>query len=131
MLRRADGGSPDAGESGASEKSGKVAAGAAAAVATGALACAACCVLPFALPAVALAGTGGLVAWLVQAQGWMMWIASMAVAAGWMWIGLQSLRHRARPASSTIGVMAAATLMLILAATWPRIEPVVMAWLIA
>lgn len=96
---------------------------AAAATATAALACAAGCILPFALPAVVLAGTGGVIAWLVRAQGWMMILAVVAVAAGWIWVGLLSLRYRAKPALSTFGVMIAATLALALAAVWFALEP--------
>ncbi len=107
MLRHADDASSGSEENDASGKSGRVVAVASAAAATGALACTVCGVLPFALPALVLAGTGGLIAWLAQAQGWMMWTAVAAVAAGWLWIGLHSLRHRAWPATPTIGVMVA------------------------
>lgn len=96
----------------------------AAATATGALACAAGCILPFALPAIALASAGGVIAWLVQAQGWMMNLAVVAVAAGWIWVGWLSLRHKSRPTPSTFGAMTVATLMLALAAVWSVIEPV-------
>lgn len=92
---------------------------AAAATATGALTCAAGCILPFTLPAVALASAGGAIALLVQAQGWMMDLAVVAVAAGWIWVGWLSLRHRSRPALSTFGAMTVATLMLALLPSGP------------
>ena len=95
------------------------------ATATGALALAVCCVLPFALPAVAMAAGGGVIAWLARAQGWMMGLALIAVAAGWIWVGWQSLRHNARPATPTVGAMGAASLLLVLAAVWPMVEPIV------
>lgn len=127
MLPRTEDGSPEDGNNNASEKSGKVVAAAAAITATGALASAAGCILPFALPAVALAGAGSIVAWLVQAQGWMMNLALVAVTSGWIWGGWLSLKHRSRPALSTVGAMAAATLALALAGIWPVIEPAVVA----
>ena len=45
----------------------RLASTAATTTAIGAIACGVCCVLPFALPAVALAGTGGVIAWFGQA----------------------------------------------------------------
>lgn len=127
MRPRTEDGSPEDGNNNASEKSGKVVAAAAAITATGALACAAGCILPLALPAVALAGAGSIVAWLVQAQGWMISLALVAVTSGWIWVGWLSLKHRSRPAFSTVGAMAAATLALALAGIWPVIEPAVVA----
>ena len=89
------------------------------------LACAACCVLPFAFPAVAMAGAGSVIAWLVGAQSWMMNFAFIAVAGGWIWVAWQSFRHKAKPAMSTLGAMGAAILLLGLAAVWPTVEPIV------
>ena len=95
----------------------------AAATATGALACAVCCVLPFALPAVALASAGGIIAWFAQAQSWMMDLALAAVAGGWLWVGWQSLRFKVKPAKSTLFAMSSASLLLALAFAWPLLEP--------
>ena len=131
MARSADGHSPIAEEEAARAPSGKIVAATAAATATGALACAACCVLPFAFPAVAIAGTGSIIAWLVGAQGWTMGIALIAVAGGWIWVGSQSLRHKARPAMSTLGAMGAASVLLALAAVWPMVEPILIELLIS
>jgi hypothetical protein len=125
MTHYADDLSPVANKRPARVPSGRIVTATAAATATGALACAVCCVLPFALPAVAMAAAGGVIAWLVWAQGWMMDLALIAVASGWIWIGWQSLRHRARPATSTLGAMGGATLLLALATVWPMIEPIV------
>lgn len=47
---------------------GRVVVAVAAATATGALAYAVCCVLPFALPAVALASAGSIIAWCTSAE---------------------------------------------------------------
>jgi hypothetical protein len=125
MSRSADELSTAAEERAARVPGSRIVTATAAAAATGALACAACCVLPFALPAVAMAAAGGVIAWLVEAQGWMMNIALIAVAGGWIWVGWQSLRHKARPATSTLGAMGAASLLLALAAVWPMVEPIV------
>jgi hypothetical protein len=78
-----------------------------------------------------MTGAGAVIVWLVQAQGWMMNLALSAVAGGWIWVGWQSLRHRARPAASTLGAMAGATLLLALAAVWPMIEPIVVDLLVS
>jgi hypothetical protein len=131
MTRNADDLSPIAEDRAARVPGGRIVAATAAATATGASACGVCCVLPFALPAVAMAGAGGVIAWLVGAQGWMMDLALIAVAGGWIWVGWQSLRHKARPATSTLGAMAGATLLLALAAVWPMIEPIVVELLIS
>jgi hypothetical protein len=124
MTRSADDLSPRA-ENGARGPVDRIVAATAAATATGALALAVCCVLPFALPAVAMAAGGGVIAWLVRAQGWMMDLALIAVAGGWIWVGWQGLRHKTRPAASTLGAMGAASLLLVLAAVWPMVEPIV------
>ena len=92
--------------------------------ATGAVACAACCVLPFALPAAALAGLGTVLALLAGALTWVTALAAVAVAGAWTWVGWQSLRSQARPAPSTLYVMGSATALTAVAIMWPRIEPV-------
>jgi hypothetical protein len=92
--------------------------------ATGAVACAACCVLPFALPAAALAGLGTMLALLAGALTWVTALAVVAVAGAWTWVGWQSLRSRAWPAPSTPYMMASATALAAVAMMWPRIEPV-------
>jgi hypothetical protein len=102
---------------------GRVVVAAAAVTATGALACAVCCVLPFALPAVALASAGGIIAWFAQAQSWLTDLALVAVAAAWLWVGWQSLRSKTRPAKSTLFAMGGATIFLVLAISWPILEP--------
>ena len=108
-----------------------LAASAAGVAATGALACAACCILPFALPAAALALTGGALAWLASVYEGAIIAAAVLVAVAWIWVVRQSLRTRKRPAATTILVMLGASAMLALAYSWPAIEPIAVAWLIA
>jgi hypothetical protein len=91
--------------------------------ATGAVVCAVCCVLPLALPAVVLASTGSVLAWLAGAHGWVTAMALIATAVTWIWIWRQSTRARARPARSTLYMMGIATAFLALALIWPLLEP--------
>lgn len=105
-----------------SSDDGKPVGATAAAVSTAAVACAACCVLPFALPAAALASFGGVLGWLAGAYRWVTLVAVMTVAAAWLWVAYQSYRSRAKPRSSTLLVMAGATTMLGLALLWPTLE---------
>lgn len=111
------------------QRRSRVVGGAAAVVALGALACGVCCVLPFALPAAILAMSGGVLAWFAGAHGWMTPLAAAAVAGAWLWIGVQTFRARRRPARSTLVTLSVATAILALAVAWPRIEPIVVAWL--
>lgn len=104
----------------------KVARAASLAAATGAVACGVGCVLPVALPAVALAGAGSLFAWLGSAYYWATALAAAIVTGSWVWIGLQSIRSKARPASSTLTMMGIATAILGLAILWSRIEPLIL-----
>jgi len=94
----------------------------AALAATGALACSVCCVLPFALPAVALAVGGGVISWFAKATPWATLIALLAVLAGWTWAIVQSIRTRRRPATSTLMTLGGATLVFITAALWWHFE---------
>jgi hypothetical protein len=101
----------------------KTAGAVAVACATGAVTCAAGCVLPFALPAVALAGVGSILSWLAGAYVWITGVAIVAVAGAWGRICLESIRSRARPARSTLYVVGVATALLASALLWPLIEP--------
>jgi len=94
----------------------------AAATATGALACAACCVLPLAMPAVMLTAAGGMIAWLAGAAVWVAGLALIAVTAGWIWLCWQSARTKITPAKSTLDAMSVATVVLALAFGWPLYE---------
>lgn len=111
-------------------RDGKAVGATAAAVSTAAAACAVCCVLPFALPAAALASFGGVIAWAAGAHRWVSVVALLAVIAAWLWVALGSYKSRARPAKTTLGVMLVATTMLGLALLWPRLEPSVIAFLL-
>jgi hypothetical protein len=101
----------------------------AAAAATGALARAACCVIPFAVPAVALTTAAGVLAWLAGIHVWVTVTALAAVAAGWIWVLRQSARTKCKPAKSTLYTMGIATVALALALQWPALEPHVL-WMI-
>ena len=90
--------------------------------ALGAVACAVCCVLPFALPAVALAMSGGALAWLAGAYAWATSLAAVVVVAAWLWVLIASIRSKVRPASSTLYAMICATAAFGLAVVWPRLE---------
>jgi hypothetical protein len=93
--------------------------------AAGAVACGVCCVLPFAFPAVAAAGAGGVLAWFGGIQSWATSLATVIVGGAWIAVGIQSHQARAKPSRSTMYMMMLATAVLILAAMWPRIEPFV------
>jgi len=107
----------------------KVARGAAALAATGAVACGVCCVLPFALPAAMLAVTGGFLAWFAGLMPWITGLAALAVVGAWIWVGLQTMRTRRRPARSTLVIMAASSMLLATALAWPRLEGAIIAML--
>lgn len=102
---------------------GGKAAGAAAMTALAAAACTACCLLPFTLPAVILAGAGGFIAVLDHAHGWVTRLAVLVVIGAWLWIGWQVRKTQRRAARSTVAVMVLATLLTTAAASWPVLEP--------
>lgn len=91
-------------------------------LATGAVTCGACCVLPFALPAVVLAGTGTALAWLVGAHVWITGLAILAVLGAWAWIAWQIVRTQRSPATSTLYMMVGATSLTLIAVLWPLLE---------
>ncbi|HMS71842.1 MAG TPA: hypothetical protein PKB03_02300 [Baekduia sp.] len=91
--------------------------------AIGAIACGVCCVLPFALPAVVLAGTGGIIAWFGQAFWGALYSAGALVTIAWAWVAVSSIRSRRRPAPSTMRAMLVATVALGVALIWPTLEP--------
>ncbi|GLK74933.1 hypothetical protein GCM10008171_01860 [Methylopila jiangsuensis] len=90
----------------------KLAVSAAATSATAAVACGACCVLPLALPAVAVGMFGGALSWFAGARPWMVAIAALLVVAAWGWIAIESRRTSRRPARSSLA----------LAVAWPLVE---------
>ena len=87
--------------------------------------CTACCVLPFALPAVILANVGSIITLADHAHGWVTWLAVLAVAAAWVWIGRQAILTRMKPTASTLAMMAVATVVMTLAVSWPLLKPTV------
>jgi len=91
--------------------------------ACGATACAAACVAPLLLPAIVLAGTGTMLAWLAGAHAWMTVLAILAVVTAWLWIWRQTTRKGSRPSRSTLRIMGIATFLLALALVWPLLEP--------
>ena len=113
---------PEAKQDSQKQPGSKAAGLAAATLATGAVACAACCVLPFALPAAVLASGGGILAWFASAYAWATALAVLAVVGAWGWIAWQTRQTRRRPAASTVYVMTAATALTAVAVLWPSIE---------
>ena len=89
---------------------------------TGAVACGVCCVLPFALPAAVLASTGSLLAMFVKMHVWVTILAILSVAGAWGWIAWQTRRTRRKPATSTLFMMGASTVLLAVAVLWPLLE---------
>lgn len=87
--------------------------GAIALASIGAVACGVCCALPFAVPAVALAGSGGALAWLGGAQGVFSVVAVALVGLAWAWVGITSARSKRRPARATLVAMGAISLVLV------------------
>lgn len=96
--------------------------GTAAITAASALACGICCVLPFALPPVLLAASGGVIAWFGSLKPWVTAIAVVAVVGGWIWVAQQSVRLRQRPAQATVITMSLATFLMLAAVAWPSLE---------
>lgn len=107
----------------------RAASAAAATVAIGAVACGVCCVLPFALPAVVLAVSGGVFALFGTAFWGALYLATAMVAAAWLWVIVETRRTRKRPVRATLSWMAVATTALVAAAAWPAIEPQLIALL--
>lgn len=103
---------------------GGKAAGAAAMTALAAAACTACCILPFTLPAVILAGAGGFIAILDHAHGWVTRLAVLAVICAWLWIAWQVRKTQRRATRLTVAVMVFATLLTAAATSWPVLEPI-------
>ena len=101
----------------------RLASAAATTTAIGAIACGVCCVLPFALPAVALAGTGGVIAWFGQAFWGALYTAGALVTLAWTWVAVITFRTKRRPAPSTLRAMLMATVALGVALIWPALEP--------
>jgi hypothetical protein len=59
--------------------------------------CGVCCVLPLALPAVALATSGSIIAWFAHAYPWARIAAIIIVTLAWLWVGVRSVSAKAWP----------------------------------
>jgi hypothetical protein len=82
-------------------------------------------VLPFTLPAALLALAGESIAVLDHAHLWVTRLAIAAVIAAWLWIVWQRLKRQRPIARATMALMIAASLLTVVAASWPWIEPAV------
>jgi hypothetical protein len=72
-----------------------------------------------------LASAGGIIAWFSGLQFWATVLAAIIVAAAWIWIVVQSVSAKAKPARSTIYMMGIATAVLLLALLWSHVEPLI------
>jgi hypothetical protein len=104
---------------------GRVPAAAATTAAAAAVACGVCCVLPFFLPAAAMAVLGGAIAAFAHLYRWALYLAIALVGSAWFWTAAQSIRARRRPAPATVRTLIAATVLLGAALSWPMLEPIV------
>jgi uncharacterized membrane protein YozB (DUF420 family) len=107
------------------ETIGTKAAATASVTALAAVACTACCVLPFTLPAALLALAGGSIAVLNHAHLWVTRLAVVAVVTAWLWIIWRQRKTRRPIARATMALMIAASLLTMVAASWPWLEPAV------
>ena len=80
---------------------------------------------PIALPGVALGGFGAALAWLGGAHAAVTTIAAVLVLLGWIWVYRDATRRKARPAVRTLWLMGIASMVLVAAIVWPRLEPAV------
>lgn len=101
----------------------KAAPRAALATSGGALACAACCVLPIAFPAIALAFGGALLAWIDIATKAMFVAALLSVLGAWGWIAHRAGSTGKRTPRPTIVMMGLATAVLFAGLAFPLYEP--------
>lgn len=103
----------------------EMAVGAAATVTSSAavLSCAACCVLPLALPAAALAGAGATLGWFESASPWLRMASVIVVLAAWAMVWRESARTGRRAARATIWLLGISSLLTAISLLWePFIE---------
>lgn len=93
----------------------------------GALACAACCVLPVAFPAIALAGGGAVLVWTDAVTKVMFLAALLAVVGAWAWIAYRARTAGKRTARATLVMMNIATAVLLVGLAFPLYEPLIVA----
>ena len=89
----------------------------------GAMACAACCVLPVAFPAIALAGGGAVLIWIDAATKVMFVAALLSVIGAWGWVIYRARSTGKRTAKATRLMMQVATAVLALGLAFPVYEP--------
>jgi hypothetical protein len=77
------------------------------------------------MPAALLALAGGSIAVLDHAHLWVTRLAIAAVTAAWLWILWQWRKTRRPIARATMALMISASLLTIVAAFWPWMEPAV------
>lgn len=95
-----------------------------------ALSCAACCVLPLALPAALLAGTGATLGWLESASPWLRLLSVVVVAAAWLMIWRKSVRTGKKAARSTMILLGVSTVLTAALLLWePYFEVIVVDFL--
>ena len=69
-----------------------------------------------------LASTGAVLASFVKLHLWVTILALLSVVGAWGWIAWQSRRTRRKPATSTLFMMGAASVLLTTAVLWPLLE---------
>ena len=89
----------------------------------GAMACAACCVLPVAFPAIALAGGSAVLVWIDAATKVMFIAALLSVIGAWGWVIYRARSTGKRTARTTLLMMQIATAVLALGLAFPVYEP--------
>lgn len=95
-----------------------------------ALACGACCIAPLVMPAIAVGSFGTALAWIGRAHFAMTVIAAVLVSGGWLIVYRDTLARRVRPARRTLWIMSMASMLLVAAIAWPRIESPLVSWLL-
>lgn len=106
----------------AAQSDGKVTVAAAVTAGGAVLACAACCVLPLALPAIGLAGAGAFLAALGSIYRLLTVLGAGLVVLAWLWVMRSSHKSGKRSSPSTIRWLIVATVLALIAALWPWIE---------
>ncbi|WP_434405477.1 hypothetical protein [Sphingobium sp. DN12] len=92
------------------------------------LSCAACCVLPLALPAAALAGLGTTLSWFEGASPWLRILSVLIVAAAWIMVWRQGRNTGRRAARSTLMLLSISTVLTVISLVW---EPFIEAFIIS
>ncbi|MEP7085891.1 MAG: hypothetical protein ABI884_01040 [Gemmatimonadota bacterium] len=70
---------------------------------------------------------GALFAAFAHVFWWALLIAIATVVAAWGWVGWQSYTTRRRPARATILAMSGASVLLLVALSWPLMESYIIA----